>query len=39
MESAPSKDQEKVMGDRRFGSRHPALKYLAVTVSGLVVGF
>ena len=38
-ENAPGKDQEKVMGDRKFSSRHPALKNLGVTVSQLVVGF
>lgn len=34
-----SKESQQVMGDRRFSSRHPALKNLGVVVSSLVVGF
>ena len=34
-----SKEAQRVMGDRLFSSRHPALKNLGVVVSQLVIGF
>ena len=34
-----SKQAQQVDGDREFTSRHPVLKNLGVTVSGLVIGF
>ncbi len=34
-----SKEAQRVMGDRKFSSRHPALKNLGVAVSSIVIGF
>ena len=37
-ENAPSKDQQKVMGDKQFSSRNAALKNLGVRVTSIIVG-
>ena len=38
-QNGESKEAQRVMGDRLFSSRHPALKNLGVAVSQLVIGF
>jgi hypothetical protein len=37
-DKSPSKDQQKVMGDKQFSSRNPALKNLGVRVTSIIVG-